>query len=156
MEIKVWRAAHRCGGRLFGERVSEFSRERALGLVVPLATLRLAASSVAIARTAVALIATGGCLRLCCTLALGRLCGICPEQLIFQRRTIETANNRLHFVLRGRFYERESFGFLRLVIADYFDRIRDKVIRRQPLLNIVGGDPRGEVAKKNSKAHSVV
>ena len=79
----------------------------------------------------------------CSSLALGRLRGVRPEQFIFQRRTIEAANDRLHFVLRGRFNERESFRFLRLVVTDDLNRIRNQVVSRQPLLNIVGRDPRG-------------
>jgi len=79
----------------------------------------------------------------CSSFALGRLRGVGPEQFVFQWRTIEPANNRLHFVLRGRFNERESFRFLRLVVADHLNRIRYQVVSRQPLLNIVGGDPHG-------------
>ncbi len=145
-------APHRCGNRLLCQRVRQLSCKSALGFMLPFAPLRLAAAGSASARVtgwatiAPLMIAAGGCLLLLwcwCTFALGRLRGVGPEQFIFQRRTVEAANDRLHFVRRGRFYERESFGFLRLVVADNLNRIRYQVFSRQPLLNIVGGDPRG-------------
>ena len=118
-------------------------------MMIPFAPLWLTAAAAATATvtscaTTGSLVPAGCCLlRWWCTFALGRLRGVGPEQFVFQRRTIETADNRLHFVLRGRFYERESFGFLRFVVTDDLNRIRDQVVSRQPLLNIVGGDPRG-------------
>ena len=56
--------------------------------------------------------------------ALGRLRGVSPKQFVLKRRTIEAANDCLHLVCRGRFHERESFGLLGFVVADYFCRIR--------------------------------
>ena len=75
--------------------------------------------------------------------ALGGLRGVGPKNLIFERRAVETANNRLHFVRRGSLDKRESFGFLRLVVPNNLNRIRDKVFRREPLFNIVRSYPYG-------------
>src|SRR5580700_2369587 len=66
--------------------------------------------------------------------AFGRLCRVGSEDLILKRSPVEAANDRLHLVSRWRLDKRESLGFLRFVIPDYFNRVRDKVFRRQPLL----------------------
>ena len=70
-----------------------------------------------------------------------RLRLIRPQQPIFERRAVKAANNRLHLVRRRRFYKSEAFRLLRFVVAYHFDRICDKIFRRQPSLDIVGGDP---------------
>ena len=88
--------------------------------------------------------------------ALRRLGRIRAQQAIFERRTIETANNGGHFIGGGRFDKSEALGFLRFVVADHFDGVGHEIFGGQPLFNIVGGDPCGEVAKKNGKAHSVI
>jgi hypothetical protein len=41
------------------------------------------------------------------------------------------------------------------VVADHLYGIGYQIFCGQPLLNIVGGDPSGEIAKKDGKAHSV-
>jgi len=86
----------------------------------------------------------GGCgRRTLDSAALGGLRGIGPKNFIFERGSVETANNRLHFVRCGSLDKRESLGFLRFVVPNYFDRIRDKVFRREPLFNIVRSYPYG-------------
>lgn len=85
-----------------------------------------------------------------------RLSGIGPQKAIFEWSAIKTADDRLHFVCRRGLDEGESLRFLGLVIADDFYRVGYQVLRRQPLLDIVSGDPGREVAKKDSKAHSVI
>jgi hypothetical protein len=44
---------------------------------------------------------------------------------------------------------------LRFVIADYFDGVGHEIFGGEPLLDIVGCDPRREIAKENGKSHSV-
>jgi hypothetical protein len=72
---------------------------------------------------------------------LGGLGRIGSQEAIFERRAVKAANNRLHLVRRRRFYKSEAFRLLRFVVAYHFDRICDKIFRRQPSLDIVGGDP---------------
>jgi hypothetical protein len=88
-------------------------------------------------------------------LALGRLGGVGAQETIFQRRAIESPDDRLHFVGCRRFDECESLGFLCFVVPDHFNGVGDEVFGGEPLLNIVGGNPCGEISQKNGKAHSV-
>jgi len=73
----------------------------------------------------------------------GGLRRVGSKNFIFQRGSVEPANNRLHLVRCGSLDKRESLGFLRLVVPDHFDRIRDKVFGREPLFDVVRGDPHG-------------
>jgi hypothetical protein len=43
---------------------------------------------------------------------------------------------------------------LGFVVADHLDGIGDEVFGGEPLFDVIGGDPSGQVAKKNGKAHS--
>ena len=86
------------------------------------------------------------------SLGSGWLRGIGPKQAILQRSTVKPADDRVHLLGVGRLDERESLGFLRFGIADYFNCVRDQVLGTQPALDIVGGNPDGEVSEKNSKA----
>ena len=88
-------------------------------------------------------------------LALRGLSGICAEQAIFQGCAVEAADNRGHFVSGRRVDEGEALGFLRFVVSDHFYAIGYQIFSGKPLLDVVGSDPRGEIAKKNGKAHSV-
>ncbi len=83
----------------------------------------------------------------------GRLRGVGAKNFIFERRPVKTLDDGLHFVRCRSLDERESLRFLRFVIPDHLDRIRDKVFSRQPLFNVIGGDPRGQIAQKNGKTH---
>ena len=83
------------------------------------------------------------------------LCGIGAQQPVFQRGAVEAADDGRHFVGSGCFDKCESLGFLRFVIADYFNGIGHEIFGGQPLLDVIGSDPRGQIAKKNGKAHSV-
>ena len=87
--------------------------------------------------------------------ALRRLSRVGPQQAVFERRAIETADDGGHFIGCGRFYEGETLRLLCFVIADHLYGIGHKIFGGQPLLNIVGGDPRREVAKKNGKAQVI-
>jgi hypothetical protein len=75
--------------------------------------------------------------------SLGRLRRVCTKNLIFEGGSVETPDNGLHFVRCGCFHESESLGFLRFVIPDDLNRIRDKVFGGEPLFNVVGRDPSG-------------
>jgi len=88
-----------------------------------------------------------------CDRSLGGLCGVCSEDLVLKRCAIKTTDDRLHFVSCRSLDKRESLGFLRFVVPDHLDRIRYKIFRRQPLFNVVSGDPNGQIAQKNGKAH---
>ena len=72
-----------------------------------------------------------------------RLCRVGPKDLVFERGSVETANNRLHFVRSGCLHKSEAFRLLRFVVPDHLYRIRDKVFSGEPLLNVVGCDPNG-------------
>jgi len=87
--------------------------------------------------------------------ALRGLRRIGSQQTVFQRRTIETADDGSHFVGGRSFDKREALRFLRFVIADHFDGVGDQIFGGEPLLDVIGCDPRREVAKKDGKAHSV-
>ena len=88
-------------------------------------------------------------------LALGRLGRIGAQQAVFERRAIEPADDSLHLIGGRCFDESEALGFLRLVVADHLDGVSDEVFGGEPLLDVVSGDPGGEVAKKYGKTHSV-
>ena len=85
--------------------------------------------------------AVGGCGNL--DSAFGRLCRVGPEDFVLERSAVEAAYDRLHLVSRWRFDKRESLGFLRFVIPDYFNRVRDKVFGGQPLFDVVRSHPYG-------------
>ncbi len=89
-------------------------------------------------------------------LRLRRLCGIRAEQTVLKRRPIETADYGVHLLGIRRFNERETLGLLCFRIADNLDRVCDQVFGCQPALNIVRGDPNGQVAQKDRKTHSAV
>jgi hypothetical protein len=77
------------------------------------------------------------------------------QKTVFERRAIKAADDSLHFIRSGRFDKSETFRFLCFVIANYFYGIGYKIFGGEPLLNIIGSDPGGEIAKKHGKAHSV-
>jgi hypothetical protein len=78
-----------------------------------------------------------------------------PKDFVLERGSVETANNRLHFVLCRRFHKRKAFRLLRLVVPNYLNRIRYEIFGGEPLFNVIGGDPDGQIAQKYGKAHSV-
>ena len=73
--------------------------------------------------------------------ALWRLRRVGPQEPVFQRSTVEPANDRLHFVGRGCFDKSEALGFLRFVVSDHFNGIGHEIFGGEPLLNIIGCDP---------------
>jgi len=85
----------------------------------------------------------------------GGLRRVGSKNLIFQRGSVEPADDRLHFVRCWRLDKRESLRFLRLVVPDDLNRIRDKVFSGEPLFNVVRSDPYGQITQKDSKTHSV-
>lgn len=172
----------RCGARItvcvaaFGsaafrqgklKSLGQFCRESALRLLfAPLRRARGAARSAAAilaARSTRSLLwsAIRGTVALGCAWltspdsALRGLRRVCPKNLVFKRGSIEAADNRLHFFLRGRFHKCEALRFLRFVVADYFDRICYQILCGEPLFNVIGRDPNGQIAQKYGKAHSV-
>jgi len=88
--------------------------------------------------------------------AFRRLRRVGPQQAVLQGRTIETPDYGGHFVGGGCFDECEALGFLRFVIANYFDGVSHQIFGGEPLLDVIGGDPCGQIAQKNGKAHSVI
>ena len=86
----------------------------------------------------------------------GRLCRIGSEEPVFEWRTIKAADDRLHLVRCRSLDKGEALRFLSFVIANDFDRVSYEVFRTQPLLDIVSGNPGGQVAQEYSEAHSVV
>ena len=86
---------------------------------------------------------------------LRRLCGIGAQQSIFEGCAVKPANDGLHLV-GGRCLDKsEALGFLRFVVADHLYGIGHEIFGGQPLLNVIGGDPGREIAKKYGEAHSV-
>jgi len=79
-----------------------------------------------------------------------------PQQAVFERRPIETADDGGHLIGGRRFDKCEALRFLRFVITDYFDAVGHQIFGGQPLLDVISGDPRGQIAQKNGKAHSVI
>ena len=137
---------------MFSENFGEFSRESALGFVIPLFSAAAISSVDSLIRFWTAI---GWGSHRTPDGALGRLGRVRAKNLVFERSSVETADDGLHFVRGRRFHERESLGFLRFVIPDNLNRIGDEVFRGEPLFNVVGGDPSGQIAQKDSKAHSV-
>jgi hypothetical protein len=88
------------------------------------------------------------------TFGLRRLRGIGPQQTVFQRSAVESADDGVHLLRVRRFDKREAFRLLRLGIADHFNCVRDQVFGLKPSLDVVRGYPGGQVAQKNGKAHS--
>jgi len=142
-----------CGVRVTGvlvylncilKNLRQFGCESALGFVIalpssatigPIALFRSRSRSRSRHRACGATLRCGG--------SLGRLRRVCPKNFIFERGSIETPDNCLHFVRCGCFHEREAFGLLRFVIPDDLNRIRDKVFGGEPLFNVVCRDPNG-------------
>ena len=98
-----------------------------------------------------------GCclLRTTYVLALRGLGGVGAQKPVFERGAVKAADDRLHLIGSRRFDKCETLRFLRFVIADYLDGIGHQIFGGEPLLNVIGGYPRREIAKKNSKTHSV-
>jgi hypothetical protein len=90
------------------------------------------------------------------SLGFRRLGRICAEQPVFKRRPVEPADDRVHLLSVRRFDKREPLGLLSFRIADDFDCVRDQVLGAQPALDIVRGDPSGQIAQENGKTHSTV
>ena len=78
--------------------------------------------------------------------AFGRLRRVGPKDFVLKRCSVETANDRLHFVRCGSFHEREAFRLLRFMIPDDLNRIRYKIFGGEPLFNVVGRDPNRQIA----------
>jgi hypothetical protein len=98
----------------------------------------------------------GGCLlRTTYFLALWRLGGVGAQKPVFERGAVKAADDRLHLIGSRRFDKCETLRFLRFVIADHFDGVCHQIFGGEPLFDVIGGDPRREIAKKNGKAHSV-
>ena len=79
-----------------------------------------------------------------------------PKQPVFQRRTVETADDQVHLFRVGRVDKGETLRFLRFRIADYLDVIVDEVFCVKPGLDIVLGNPDGQISEEHCETHSVV
>ena len=98
----------------------------------------------------------GGTRRGSLPLGLGRLRGIGPQQTVFERSAVETADDGIHLLRIRRFDKREAFGLLRLRVADHFNCVRDQVFGLKPSLDVVRGYPSRQVAQEYGKTHSSV
>ena len=87
--------------------------------------------------------------------SLRRLRRIRAQDFVFQRRPVKAFDDRLHFIRGWCFHESEDLGLLGFVVANNLYGIRDKVFSGEPLFNVVGCDPQGQIAQKNGKAHPV-
>ncbi|MDQ1474657.1 MAG: hypothetical protein QOJ99_6137 [Bryobacterales bacterium] len=161
MAVRVWCATHRCVvapdlpaqfRRL--EDFREFRCEGTLWFLIPLLT-SAAIGAIALFRSGTRT-SRGRSTRT--TLGSDALCGlrrVGPKNFVLEWCTVETANNRLHFVRSGGLYESEAFRLLRFMIPDDLNRIRDKIFSCEPLFNVVSCDPSGQITQKDGKAHSV-
>src|ERR1700685_353560 len=68
------------------------------------------------------------------SLRLGRLCRICPEEAIFERRAIEAAGDGVHLFRVGGIDECEALRLLCFGVANYFDCVRNQGFGTQPAL----------------------
>ena len=144
------------------QRFGQFGGEGALGFRVALSGAAIAAAAVGAAVSAAISCTSGWCSGIALGSArirsgsasgsggsgrggrpFGRLGRISAKNLVFERRSVETADDSLHFIRRGGLDKRESLGFLRLVVPDHFHGIRDEVFGGEPLFNIVRSDPHG-------------
>jgi len=78
------------------------------------------------------------------------------QQTILKRGAIEPADDGVHLFRVGGVNEGESLGFLGLGIPDHLHVVVDEIFRVEPRLDVVLGDPHGEVSEKYSKTHSDV
>ena len=65
----------------------------------------------------------------------GRLGRVGAKNFVFERGSVESPDDGLHFIRCRGLDERESFGFLRFVVPDHLHRIRDGVFGREPLFD---------------------
>lgn len=86
----------------------------------------------------------------------GRLGLIGPQQPIFQRRTVESADDQVHFFRVGRVDKCKTLGLLGLRIADYLHVVVDEVFCVKPGLDVVLGNPDGQISEEHCETHSVV
>ena len=87
---------------------------------------------------------------------LRRLSLIGAQQPVFQRGTVETADDQIHLFRVGCIDEGEPLRFLGLRIADYLDVIVDEVFCVKPGLDVVLRNPDRQISKEHCETHSVV
>lgn len=90
------------------------------------------------------------------SLGLRRLSLVRPEEPVFQRCAIESADDQIHLFRVRRVDEREALGLLSLRVADHFDIVEDKVFCVEPRLDIVFGNPNRQISEKYGEGHSKV
>jgi hypothetical protein len=88
------------------------------------------------------------------TLRLGRLRLIGAQQPVFEWSAIETADDGVHFFRVRSVDECETLRFLRLGISNHFHVVVYKVFCVKPGLDIVLGNPDGQISEENCEAHS--
>ncbi len=131
--------------RLFLEDLRQFRGKSALGFVLALSSTATLRRPIADSRAVGAWFRWfgGACGRWALHSTLGGLRRVGPKNFIFERGSVEAANDRLHFVRCRSLDKRESFGFLRLVVPNHLNRIRDKIFCSEPLFDVVRSDPYG-------------
>lgn len=138
-------AIHRCGSAAGLKNFCQLGCESARRLL----RLILFGGSLASTRAMLFAIRRGAICRgldnrlLTLSFKLCRLGRIRPQQLVFERGPVEPADNGLHLVRCRCLDKSEALRFLRFMIADHFNRIRNEVVCAEPSLNVVGGDPCG-------------
>jgi hypothetical protein len=86
----------------------------------------------------------------------GRLGLISPKKPVFQGRTVKTADDQVHFFRVGRVDKCKPFGLLGLRIADHLHVVVDEVFCVKPGLDVVLGNPDGQISEEHCETHSVV
>ena len=81
---------------------------------------------------------------------------VSAQQPVFQRGTVKTADDQIHLFRVGRIDKGETLRFLRLRITDYLDVIVYEVFCVKPGLDVVLGDPDGQVSEEYCKAQAIV
>jgi len=86
----------------------------------------------------------------------GRLGLVGPQQPVFQRCTVETADDQVHLFRVGRVDKCKPLGLLGLRIADHLHVIVDEVFCVKPGLDVILGNPDGQISEEHCETHSVV
>jgi hypothetical protein len=88
------------------------------------------------------------------TLRFRRLRLIGAQQPVFEWSAVETADDGVHFFRVRSVDECEPLRFLRLGISNHFHVVVYEVFCVKPGLDIVLGNPDGQISEENCEAHS--
>ena len=158
----MWCAPHRCASVMWDRRfrlsiavdvgalqyLRQFRSKSALRFVIALLSTAASITPVTLLIRSCPRSRRCGRRRRASRTTLGRhtfrgLRGVGPQDLVLERCSVETPDNRRHLVRGGCLHESEAFRLLRFVIPDDLNRIRDKVLGGEPLFNVVRCDPSG-------------